>query len=123
MATKKTAAKKAAKKTTTKTKYYVAPVPQVVDVNSGDPLIEVVKTSEPADIKFMDASPAFVEVSKKEAVKVERSLEGRAFENIRQQIVSEMEDLRGGPSKKNAGDYLWAVLLFGSGFGLGAMIL
>lgn len=79
MATKKTAAKKAAKKTTTKTKYYVAPVPQVVDVNSGDPLIEVVKTSEPADIKFMDASPAFVEVSKKEAVKVERSLEGRAL--------------------------------------------
>lgn len=121
-ATKKTA-KKAAKKTTRKTKHYAAPVVGMVNVDTRAPMITTVEVDDPDLIKRLDASDAYVEVTKKEAEKINAANENAAFEDIQQQLIAEFNDLKGGPNKSNAGDYIFAILLFGSGFAAGALLL
>lgn len=112
MATKKTPAK--TKKT--KTRYYAAVVPSMVNVDDGSAMTEPMALTDAESISHAEANPNFVEITKGQFDK----LEDYVREQVYAPLMREFSDLQ--PNKRNAGDWVFAILLLGGGALLGGLL-
>lgn len=116
---KKTVAKKAAAK---KGKHYAYATPGVMNSRTDAPLYQTVLVTDADTIKRLDADPAVLAVSPEQAAQIEESNADFDVYDVREDLYREINELRGGINKMNAGDWVWAILIAGTSFGAGALL-
>lgn len=119
----KTTKKAPAKKATSKgIKHFAYAVPGAMNGSTDAPLYQTISVSDPATVKNLEADPTVLSVSKAQADQIDASNEGVSIHDVREDLFREINELRGGINKMNAGDWVYLILVAGISFTAGALI-